>query len=449
MDRNKILVVGTGLSGVSACDLLTGNGESCILFDSNDKLDEQAVLGRLARTEGVSLYLGKLPEDTLGELKLAVLSPGVPVDSAMVVELKKAGIPVIGEVELAYRYDKGNLIAITGTNGKTTTTALVGKIMSDFYDKVFVVGNIGNPYTKEVSGTGASSVSVAEISSFQLETIVDFKPCISAILNITPDHLNRHHTLDKYIEVKEAICVNQTSSDHVILNYEDPVLREFASATPVSVVFFSSARELKDGYYYKDDAIFKAVGGVSEHLINADEMSIIGLHNMENAMAAIAMADVYGVPMERILASVREFKAVEHRIEFVAEKNGVRYYNDSKGTNVDAAIKGIKAMKRPTFLIGGGYDKGSSYDEWIEAFDGKVKKLVLIGATRNAIAECAKKHGFNDYVFADSFRDAFDICVKGAGDGDCVLLSPACASWGMFENYEQRGNIFKEYVNSL
>lgn len=449
MDRNRILVVGTGLSGISACDLLTSNGERCVLFDSNDKLDKQTVEDKLRDPKGVDIYFGELDEGIYDSVRLAVLSPGVPVDSAFVLDLNKRNIPVIGEVELAYRYDRGTVIAITGTNGKTTTTALTGKIMADYYDKVFVVGNIGNPYTKEVTASDPDSISVAEISSFQLETIVDFKPHVSAILNITPDHLNRHHTLEKYIEVKEAVCTNQTKDDFVILNHEDEELRDFGTRTTATPVFFSSARRLDDGLFYEDGAIYIAGNGSSRKLIEADEMNIIGLHNMENAMAAIAIAHVYGVPMDSILKSVREFKAVEHRIEFVAEKNGVRYYNDSKGTNVDAAIKGIKAMNRPTYLIGGGYDKGSEYDEWIEAFDGKVKKLVLIGATRNKIAECAKKHGFNDYEFAESFRDAFDICASNAKEGECVLLSPACASWGMFDNYEQRGNIFKEYVNDL
>lgn len=449
MDRNRILVVGTGISGISACDLLRANGEACVLFDSNDKLSEQSVRDKLKDPENVDIYFGELDEGIFDTIKLAVLSPGVPVDSVFVTGLKDKDIPVIGEVELAYRYDKGSLIAITGTNGKTTTTALTGRIMSDHYDRVFVVGNIGNPYTKEVTASTEDSVSVAEISSFQLETIVDFRPRVSAILNITPDHLNRHHTMEKYIEVKEAVCINQTKEDHVILNYEDEELRDFAARTTASPLFFSSAHKLENGLYYENGAIYLAKNGVSEKLIEADEMNIIGIHNMENAMAAIAIAHVFGVPMDSILKSVREFKAVEHRIEFVAEKNGVRYYNDSKGTNVDAAIKGIKAMNRPTYLIGGGYDKGSDYDEWIEAFDGKVKKLVLIGATRHKIAECAKKHGFNDYEFAESFKDAFDICAENAKEGDCVLLSPACASWGMFDNYEQRGNIFKEYVNDL
>ncbi len=449
MDRDNVLVVGTGISGISACDLLRSGDESCVLFDSNDKLDEGSIREKLKQGDKVTICLGELPGDILPTLKLAVLSPGVPVDSAFVTELKEAGIPVIGEIELAYRYEKGSLVAITGTNGKTTTTALTGKIMADHLDKVFVVGNIGNPYTGEVIASDAHSVSVAEISSFQLETIVDFRPHISAILNITPDHLNRHHTLEKYIEVKEDICKNQTCDDYVILNYEDEELRKYAERTAAKPVFFSSSTALENGFCYKDGYICLCEDGKLTRLIHEDEMNIIGIHNVENAMAAIAMAYVYGIPMDDILKSVREFKAVEHRIEFVAEKNGVRYYNDSKGTNVDAAIKGIKAMNRPTCLIGGGYDKGSEYDEWIDAFDGKVKKLVLIGATKNKIAECAKKHGFNDYEFAESFKDAFDICVRNSAPGDCVLLSPACASWGMFDNYEQRGNIFKEYVNSL
>ena len=276
-----------------------------------------------------------------------------------------------------------------------------------------------------------------------------FHPHVSAILNITPDHLNRHHTMECYIEEKEKIAINQNSDDFVILNYEDEVLRKFADVTTASVVFFSSLNEISDGFYFKDEYIWINYKGEHNKLIHKDELKIIGLHNMENAMAAIAMAYVYGVPMDSILNSVREFVAVEHRIEFVEEISGVRYYNDSKGTNVDAAIKAIQAMDRRTLLIGGGYDKGSEYDEWIEAFDGKVKKLVLIGQTREKIAECAKKHDFNDIVFAESLEEAVKICADNSSDGEAVLLSPACASWGMFDNYEQRGTLFKEYVRGL
>ena len=449
MDKNIVLVIGTGISGVSACDLLVRNGVSPVLFDSNDKLDIETIKNKLEFPDKVKIILGDLKEDIKESVGTVVLSPGVPVDAPMVVELVEKGAKLSGEIELAYTYEKGSLIAITGTNGKTTTTALTGKIISDYNSNSFVVGNIGNPYTGEVTASTEDSVTVAEISSFQLETTDTFKPHVSAILNITPDHLNRHHTMETYIKVKENITVNQDSDDYVILNYEDTVLREFAKNVKAKVIFFSSKTKLVDGFYYEDNNIYLSKDGKASQLISSDEMQIIGVHNMENAMAAIAMTYAFGVPMDSILKSVKEFTAVEHRIEFVAEKKGVRYYNDSKGTNVDAAIKGIEAMNRPTYLIGGGYDKGSAFDDWILAFNGKVKKLVLIGATKHVIADCCKKHGFNDWVLADTFEEAFNICANEAKEGEAVLLSPACASWGMFDNYEQRGNIFKEYVNRL
>ena len=227
------------------------------------------------------------------------------------------------------------------------------------------------------------------------------------------------------------------------------MLRDFAKELKNTVVFFSSKRPLENGFFYQDGAIYRAKDKKAEKIIETERLQILGLHNYENVMAATAMADSFGVPMEVIVSVLERFQAVEHRIEYVVEKRGVKFYNDSKGTNPDAAIQGIRAMNRPTFLIGGGYDKDSEYDEWIEAFDGKVKKLVLIGQTREKIAACAKKHGFGETVFADSLQEAMDICYKEAGSGDAILLSPACASWGMFDNYEQRGEIFKEYARSL
>ena len=364
-------------------------------------------------------------------------------------KFRDKGIPVWGEVELGYAFSKGKVIAITGTNGKTTTTALTGQIMRDYYESVFVVGNIGNPYTLEALNTREDSVTVAEISSFQLETTVDFHPSVSAVLNITPDHLNRHHTMENYAAVKESITKNQTKEDTCVLNYEDPYTRAFGERCPASVIWFSSADKLAEGYYLEGEDIIRSFGGVTEKLLNINEMKLIGTHNVENVMAAIAMSAAYGVPMANIINTVKHFQAVEHRIEYVAEKDGVVYYNDSKGTNPDAAIKGIRAMNRPTILIGGGYDKQNEYDEWVEAFDGKVKLLVLIGQTKEKIAECARKHGLTNIVFADTFEECMEICVKNAVSGDAVLLSPACASWGMFPNYEVRGNMFKEFVNNL
>ena len=275
------------------------------------------------------------------------------------------------------------------------------------------------------------------------------RPLVMGILNITPDHLNRHHTMENYIQAKEDITKYQGVSDVTVLNYEDDVLREFGKTLQHKVVFFSSAQKLEDGLYYADGHIYWNRNGQTEDVIAVDELQILGLHNYENVMAAVAMADAMGVTMDEIREALRAFTAVEHRIEYVCEKRGVRFYNDSKGTNPDAAIKGIQAMDRKTCLIGGGYDKESTYDEWIESFDGKVKLLVLIGQTREKIAECCKSHGFNDYVFAETFEEAIDKCYAKAESGDAVLLSPACASWGMFDNYEQRGRIFKEYVRNL
>ena len=311
-----------------------------------------------------------------------------------------------------------------------------------------MVGNIGNPYTSIVPETREDSVIVAEMSSFQLETVHTFRPKVSAILNITPDHLNRHHTMEAYIAAKERIAENQTADDVCVLNYEDDVLREFGGKISADVLYFSSRRKLKRGVYLDGTTIICNVDGEIP-VCDVSELQILGTHNHENAMAAVAMAYAYGVPMDVIRKTLKEFAGVEHRIEFVAEKNGVAYYNDSKGTNPDAAIRGIRAMNRSTVLIGGGYDKQSSYDEWIQAFDGKVKKLVLIGATREKIAETAARLGFTDVVLADTFEEAFEKCVGYAQPGDAVLLSPACASWGMFKNYEERGDKFKELVKQL
>ena len=293
------------------------------------------------------------------------------------------------------------------------------------------------------------AVTVAEISSFQLETIEKFAPKVSTILNITPDHLNRHHTMEEYIRVKELITKNQTAEDTCVLNYEDEILREFGKTLHTKVIYFSSLHKLEKGMYLDDGEIcYRDEHGVQK-ICRTTELNLPGRHTHENVMAAAAMALAYGVPLEVIRKVVCAFQAVEHRIEFVTEKNGVVYYNDSKGTNPDAAIKGIQAMNRPTLLIGGGYDKGSSYSEWIQAFDGKVKYLVLIGQTREKIAAEAKALGFMDIVFADSLAEAVQFCADHAVKGDAVLLSPACASWGMFPNYEVRGKMFKELVNNL
>lgn len=449
LQGKKVLVVGSGISGMGAVEALNHAKAEPILFDENEKLQAEDVRAKLKPGLRAEIVIGSLPEEIKQSVDLVVLSPGVPTDTAFVEGFRKRGVKIWGEIELAYEIGKGMVIGITGTNGKTTTTSLVGAIMASHYQDVDVVGNIGNPYTLTALDSTEETVTVAEISSFQLETVERFRPKVSAILNITPDHLNRHHTMENYAAAKEAVCKNQTREETCVLNYENSYTRDFGERCPAQVVWFSSARRLEDGFYLDGEEIYRAKKGVSERLMNIHDMKLVGLCNVENVMAAMAVTTACGVPMEEILSVIRTFAPVEHRIEFVATKRGVDYYNDSKGTNPDAAIQGIKAMDRPTVLIGGGYDKQSEYDEWIEAFDGKVKCLVLIGQTREKIADCARRHGVESIVLADTFEEAFLVCVEQAEPGDAVLLSPACASWGMFPNYEVRGQMFKEMVNQM
>ena len=447
--NKNVLVYGTGISGISAASLLESVHARVILYDENTKLTKEKVREKLAADSKAKIVLGVLSDELIKTLDLVVLSPGVPTDIPLVEEFQRQDIPVWGEIELAYRLAKGRVIAITGTNGKTTTTTLVGKLMQNYFDSVFVVGNIGNPYTEIALETVEDTVTVAEISSFQLETVHEFHPVVSAILNITPDHLNRHHTMECYIDTKEKIALNQRKEDVCVLNYDDEVTRDFVDFCNASVLYFSRLHKLEKGVYLDGETFVYSDGKTKTPVCKTTELKVLGGHNHENVMAAIAIAVSMKVPMEIIRKTVKEFTAVEHRIEFVAEKNGVDYYNDSKGTNPDAAIKGIQAMNRKTVLIGGGYDKGSEYDEWIESFDGKVTYLVLLGATKQKIAECARKHGFENIIFVETMEEAVAVCAAHANPGEAVLLSPACASWGMFDNYEQRGRIFKELVRKL
>ncbi|MDO4277944.1 MAG: UDP-N-acetylmuramoyl-L-alanine--D-glutamate ligase [Lachnoclostridium edouardi] len=447
----KVIVAGTGKSGISAAKLLLNMGGEVVLYDSNANLDEGQIRAKFGAKDKVDIVLGELKRSDLLGVELCIISPGIGLDAPFVSVLDSVQIPIWSEIQLAYQCARGKLAAITGTNGKTTTTALTGEIMKSHFSDVHVVGNIGIPYTEEALETEDSSVTVAEVSSFQLETIMDFRPDVSAILNITPDHLNRHKTMECYIAVKESITMNQTEKDSCVLNYDDPVLRELGQSKELlpKVIFFSSREKLDQGLYMDGDMIMYRAGGREEEVVNVHQLQLLGRHNYENVMAAVAISLEMGVPMKKIQEAVKQFKAVEHRIEFVLERSGVKYYNDSKGTNPDAAIQAIKAMPGPTLLIAGGYDKDAKYDQWIESFEGKVKYLVLIGQTRDKIADCAKAHGFTEIMYAEDMEEAVHVCASYADMGDNVLLSPACASWGMFKDYEERGRIFKECVRSL
>ncbi|MCD7824908.1 MAG: UDP-N-acetylmuramoyl-L-alanine--D-glutamate ligase [Clostridiaceae bacterium] len=442
------LVVGTGVSGIAAVKLLDRLGASIILFDSNAQADHRKISEKLPEQTEYRLVLGELPEKIIAQTDIAVLSPGVPLDAVFVKALQDSNVPVWGELELAYICSKGRLFAITGTNGKTTTTSLTGAIMKAYFDDVFVVGNIGLPYTEYALDMTGQSVTVAEVSSFQLETIHKFHPEISAILNITPDHLNRHHTMDCYVETKSYIAKNQTPEQICVLNYEDPYLQKIAGNLSADVFWFSSKHILERGIWLEGEQIIYCDGGKIP-VCTIHDMKLLGRHNYENVMAAVAIAMHAGVPIDCIRKAVREFDAVEHRIEYVLEFDGVKYYNDSKGTNPDAAIKAVESMVAPTVLIGGGYDKKSVYEEWIASFGDKVKCLVLLGETKYEIANTAKKAGFTNVILVDTLQDAVETARHEAVPGDAVLLSPACASWDMFQSYEERGDLFKKYVREL
>ena len=443
------LIVGAGRSGIAAGKMLSQLGEDFTVYDSNKDLDTVKVSSQISDDKNISFLLGEVTADDIKGFDICVVSPGVPLDTPVMKTVSECNIPVYSEIELAYLYDKGSIIAITGTNGKTTTTSLVYEIMRDYDRDTLLVGNIEIPYTGLALTSKKGGTTVAEISSFQLETMITFRPKVSAILNITPDHLDRHKTMENYADIKKSIAKNQTENDFCVLNFEDPYLKGFGKDLNCKAVYFSAYRELENGWYYKNGTIYEAANGCSEAFINVDETNLVGLHNYENIMAAAAMTKSYGVPDDIIRNAIRKFRAVEHRIEYVATKKGVKYYNDSKGTNTDAAIKAIDAMPGTTVLIGGGYDKDADFSQWVSHFPGKVRKLVLIGQTAEKIAKTCDGINFSDYCFADSLEEAVKICAETAQEGDCCLLSPACASWGMFKCYQQRGDMFKDYVKAL
>lgn len=445
----QVLVAGSGKSGIGATDLLKKVGADVTIYDGNDKLKKEDILNKLSDTKDVQVVLGELEDDAISKADLMILSPGIAIDAPFVLKVKEAGVPIWGEIELAYAIGKGRIVAITGTNGKTTTTALVGEIMAAHFDKVDVVGNIGNPYTNTAFKSDDNTVTVAEISSFQLETIHTFKPDVSAVLNITPDHLNRHYTMECYTDVKMSICKNQDESQPIILNYEDNILREYAPKLNNKIIWFSSKQKVEAGVYLDGKNIMYKDETGEVFVTTTEDTTLVGIHNVENIMAAIAISINMGVPVDTIREAIKKFRAVEHRIEYVDTIDDVIYYNDSKGTNTDASIKAIEAMTRPTILIAGGYDKNVSFDEWAEALGDKVKCLVLLGETSDQIAETVKKYGFNNIIYTNSLEEAVSQCAKNANSGEAVLLSPACASWDMFKSYEQRGDMFKEFVYNL
>ena len=450
---SKTIVLGAGLSGVAASKLLIKNDIEVLLFDNNPKISVDKIKKSIYGKVKIKIMLEDISDEDLNQVNLCVVSPGFPKTNLVYQKVIKKKIPVISELELGFLYGKGEVCAITGSNGKTTTVELTGTIMKKKYgDEVDVVGNIGTPYCERVLINNKEMKYVVECSSFQLEDIVKFKPKVAAILNFSPDHLDRYASFVDYINAKLNIAINMDSKDVLILNYEDQVLRDLVLQKSIfncKTIFFSSKRTLTEGFYLYDDAIFYKDKSKTIKLLNTNELKLIGNHNYENVMAAMGISYFMGVSFVDIVDACKEFSGLEHRVEFVREKNGVKYYNDSKGTNPDAAIKAIDAMKGKILLIAGGRDKGVDYGDFIMKVKEKVRYLILIGEAKKKIAHKARDLNYNSVIFADTLDEAVDIANSYSNVGDNVLLSPACSSFDMFKSYEERGEKFKEKVMSL
>ena len=447
-DKN-VLVVGLGKSGKAAAKALNEAGAVVSVQDSQtaDKLDTQFI--QYMQNEGITAYLGSVPED-MTAFDMLVLSPGVPPALSHIEEARRAGIEIIGELELAYRLGEGRFIAITGTNGKTTTTTLVGEIFKAAGRSTSVVGNIGSPVVAAAAGSSENDWLITEVSSFQLETAVDFRPEVSAILNLTPDHLNRHGTMEAYGAAKARIAANQTAGDYLVINFDDPQAYALAEGTKARVIPFSRKTAPAAGAWLDGTRIMlRDLEGNDHFICDRSELRIIGDHNVENVLASSAIAFFAGIGIDVIASAVKEFPGVEHRIESCAIVDGVEYYNDSKGTNVDAAVIALKALKEGVILIAGGDAKSQDFTELAKHFDGCVEALVLLGRDASMIEEAARKAGFTNIYNCKDMPECVRKAAAIAKPGQKVLLSPACASWDMYANFEQRGRHFKQCVKEL
>jgi UDP-N-acetylmuramoylalanine--D-glutamate ligase len=442
--NKKILVVGLGVSGIAAVKALDKLGAVICACDDSPK---EKLAERLKEIENIDVeyHLGGA-DFSVEDIDLAVKSPGIKYETPVVQKLLKSNIKVISDIEAAYMITKGIIVSISGTNGKTTTTTLIGEIVKESGRKFKVTGNIGYGMFNDALNAEEGEILVAEVSSFQLAGTEKYKPHISILTNITPDHMDYHHTMENYIEAKFRNVINQDENDFAVLNYEDKTIREYSKSIKAEKIFFSADRPLDEGIFVEGGKMYYRDKNRMMFIIDTADIFIPGRHNVENALAAAGAAVALKIEPEKIARVLRTFKGVEHRLEFTAEYNGVKFYNDSKGTNPDSSIKAVEGIEKPIILIAGGYDKHSEYDEFIKAFNGKVKALVLLGQTARDIEKCARKYGFNDIYMVSSMDEAVKKSFELSESGDTVLLSPACASWGMYPNYEVRGRDFKERV---
>ena len=446
LNNKRVLVVGLGKSGVASALFLKERGASVTVSDtkSPDQLKEEIPL---LLDHGITVETGGHGERTFRGQDLIVVSPGVPYDAPPLAQARMQGEPVIGEIELAAENLPGSIIAITGSNGKTTTTTLVGEILAAAGVETLVGGNIGTPAISLVERATPESVCVLEVSSFQLETIKTFRPKVAVILNITPDHLDRHRTFDAYVNAKARVFENQQGSDFAVLNEDDETCVKLAEVVKAPLFWFSRKKEVGQGAFVREGRILFRDAHGQEEILLLSEIPLKGAHNVENVLAAVCSAALMGCRPEQIRKAVANFKAVEHRIEYVATINGVEYYNDSKATNVDATIKALESFPKNIHLILGGKDKGSPYTVLRNLLHERVKRVYTIGAAAAKIE--AEIQGASEVVHAETLENAIKRAHAVAQAGDIVLLAPACASFDQFKSYEHRGRLFKDVVRGL
>jgi len=450
-ENKKVLVVGMARSGIAAAQLLRANGA---LVTINDSKTEEELGDALSVLRGLQLEwkLGCSAEPLLEGQDVLVISPGIPVDAPFVRKAREMGLYVTGELELAWQLSEGTMVAVTGTNGKTTTVSLLGEMFKNAGRVTHVVGNIGYPYSLAALISRKEDVFVCEVSSFQMETADTFHPHVALLTNITEDHLNRHGTMEVYTAMKMRMFRRQTSEDYAVFNADDPGLKGLSRQVASKVLKFSRKKEVREGAFVRDGEVILRLKGEEKSVCRTEEIRIPGSHNLENALGAVCCAAVMGVPVPVIRHSLRTFQGVEHRIENVRTLNGVTYYNDSKGTNVDSTLKAVETMTKPTVLILGGYDKKVSFDPLSREIQERretIRETVLIGETAPQIEESLRMAGYGNITRAKSLKEAVYLCRQIAEDGWNVLLSPACASFDMFKDYEERGRVFKDIVREM
>src|SRR3954467_15819224 len=445
LDGKRVLVVGLGRSGVASALFLQSRGARVTVSDakSEDQLREQIPT---LLDAGIAVETGAHGERTFRNQDLIVVSPGVPVDAEPLVQARALGQPVIGEIELASQFLSGPIVAITGSNGKTTTTTLVGEIIAASGFKTLVGGNIGTAAISLAERATADTIIVLEVSSFQLETIRAFRPKVAVVLNVTPDHLDRHRTFAAYVDAKARIFENQQGDDFAVLNADDLTCVELAGRTRARVFWFSRKGEVESGAFVRNDHVAFRRNGSPQTVLGVSEIPLKGSHNLENVLAALCAGTLMGCTPEKIRDAVLKFKAVEHRLEYVATIHGVEYYNDSKATNVDATIKALESFPANIHLILGGKDKGSDYTVLNDLLRKRVKRIYTIGA---AAAKIESQIQGPEVVQAETLENAVRKASTLAEPGDVVLLAPACASFDQFKSYEHRGRVFKDLVRGL